>query len=148
MKRLVSVPPNYFYACILICIPFYFLLSKFRYILFPYNITGILLIPVGIYLVLNPWYLFREYNTPEDFSPSTALVVNGTYKFSRNPMYLGGVLILAGIACTTGNVCAFISPVLFFLIMHYMFIPYEEEKMESTFGEEYLKYKKVVRRWI
>ena len=148
MKRLVSVPPNYFYACILICIPFYFLLSKFRYILFPYNLTGILLIPAGIYLVLNPWYLFQQYNTPEDFSPSTALVVNGTYKYSRNPMYLGGVLILAGIACTTGNLFAFISPVLFFLIMQYMFIPYEEEEMESTFGEEYLKYKKVVRRWI
>ena len=63
-------------------------------------------------------------------------------------MYLGGVLILAGMALTTGNLAAFISPLLFFLVMHLMFIPYEEEKMESTFGDDYLKYKASVRKWL
>lgn len=148
MKRIISIPPNYFYACIILCIPFYFIPGRFRCISFPYNLLGILLMPVGVFLVINPWHLFQKHNTPENFSTSTSLVVEGIYKYSRNPMYLGGVLILMGLALTTSNVIALLMPMVFFLIMHIMFIPFEEEKMESTFGKEYLKYKASVRRWI
>ncbi len=63
-------------------------------------------------------------------------------------MYLGGVLILFGLAITTGNLIAFIAPIGFFLIMQLMFIPYEEEKLKSTFGKEYVNYKALVRRRI
>ncbi|MFC2137447.1 methyltransferase family protein [Bacteroidota bacterium] len=115
---------------------------------FPYNLLGLLFIPVGIYLVINPWYSFKNHNTPEDFSESTALVKDGLYKYSRNPMYLGGIFILIGLAITTCNLCALIAPFLFFIIMNYMFIPFEEEKMNNTFGDEYKIYKNKVRRWI
>jgi len=148
MKRIISIPPNYFYACLILCIPFYFVLNDFKFIKFPYNLLGILLIPAGIYLVINPWYLFKKHNTPEDFSESTALVKEGIYKYSGNPMYLGGVLILLGLAFTTGNIISLLMPLIFFIIMNYMFIPFEEEKLQKIFGKEYLDYKKSVRRWI
>lgn len=148
MKRIISIPPNYFYTCIIICIPFYFILTRFRCICFPYNLLGLVVIPIGIYLVINPWHLFLRHDTPEDFSPSTLLVVEGIYKYSRNPMYLGGVIILMGLAVTTGNLLAFIAPLVFFLVMHFMFIPFEEKKLKSTFGEEYMKYSSSVRRWL
>ena len=148
MKRIISTPPNYFYGCIFVCIPFHFILSRFRCICFPYNLLGLPFIPLGIFMVINPWYLFQKHNTPENFSTSTSLVVEGIYKYSRNPMYLGGILILLGVALTTGNLVAFVVPVVFFLIMQFIFIPFEEEKMKSTFGKDYLKYKASVRRWI
>lgn len=148
MKKIISVPPNYFYGCLFLCIPFYFILSTLKIINYPYNLFGLLLIPVGIYFVLSPWYSFKKYDTPEDFSDSTALVKDGLYKYSRNPMYLGGVFILIGLAISTCNICALLAPLLFFIIMNYMFIPFEEKKMNSTFGEDYTKYKNIVRRWI
>ena len=63
-------------------------------------------------------------------------------------MYLGGVLFLTGLALLLQNVMAFISPVLFFLIMNFMFIPYEEQKMLKEHGDPYRLYKNKVRRWI
>lgn len=124
------------------------MLNEFKIISYPNNLMGLLFIPLGIYFVLNPWYLFKKYNTPEDFSESTALVTDGLYKYSRNPMYLGGVFILIGLAISTCNICALITPFIFFIIMNYMFIPFEEKKMNSTFGDDYIKYKNNVRRWI
>lgn len=147
MKKIISVPPNYFYACLVLCLPFYFIVKGLKFIPYPYTLTGVVLIILGFYLVIKPWYIFKKHNTPEDFSKSTFLVKEGLYKYSRNPMYIGGVVVLLGLAMTTGNAFSFINPVLFFLSMHFMFIPFEEEKMHKTFGEDYLEYKKTVRKW-
>jgi protein-S-isoprenylcysteine O-methyltransferase Ste14 len=68
---------------------------------YPYNLIGIVFIAIGIYFILKPWYLFQKHNTPEDFSESTVLVQEGIYRYSRNPMYLGGVLFLLGLGVTT-----------------------------------------------
>ncbi|MBN1185256.1 MAG: isoprenylcysteine carboxylmethyltransferase family protein [Bacteroidales bacterium] len=148
MKKPVSIPPNYFYGCLILCAPFYFIMKSFRLIAFPFNLFGLLLIPVGLYLVINPWYLFKKHNTPEDFSVPTAIVKEKIYRYSRNPMYLGGVLILAGTAISTGNPLSFILPLVFCLIMHFMFIPYEEDMMYKKFGEDYANYKKTTRKWL
>lgn len=103
---------------------------------------------VGIYLILKPYFDLKRHGTTEDFSKSTSMVRDGIYRFSRNPMYLGKVIFLAGLSITTGNLIALITPVLFFSIMEFMFIPYEEEELEQIFGSEYRNYKKSVKRWI
>ena len=142
------LPPNYFYGCIFLCLPFYFVLTSLKIINYPYNLIGILLIMAGIYLILKPYFDLKKHGTKEDFSKPTFMVKDGIFRYSRNPMYLGKVIFLAGIALTTGNMMSFTAPVLFFIIMELMFIPYEERELDQLFGQEYRQYKKSVRRWI
>jgi protein-S-isoprenylcysteine O-methyltransferase Ste14 len=149
MKKIISIPPNYFYFCIAVSIALYYLLPSMNLLRFPYdNTVGALFMVGGMYLVLNSYFLFVKHKTPEDYSRSKALVVEGIYKYSRNPMYVGGVVFLLGLSIALGNLFSFFSPLFFFTVMNLMFIPYEEEKNKKTFGKKFLDYKKRVRKWI
>jgi len=115
----------------------------------PFNFIGIVLAIIGLVFMYLGWKRFQEAGTtikPEE-KPSV-LVTAGIYRISRNPMYLGLVLILLGIAIVTGSTSPLIAPVAFFFIINYKFISYEEWRMERIFGQKYLDYKKRVRRWI
>jgi len=148
MKKIVSVPPNYFYLCAILSIVLRIVFPEFKIIPSPYNMTGLMLIVPGFYLIIDSWYLFKKHNTPESFEPTTSLVKDGIYKYSRNPMYLGGVAFLIGLSVSLNNLLSFISPFVFSLFMNYMFIPYEEQELTKTFGDNYHDYMKKVRRWI
>jgi len=63
-------------------------------------------------------------------------------------MYLGGLIFHIGLSILIGNIISIINPILFFLIMDFICIPYEEEIMIKTFKDEYRSYKKKVRRWL
>ena len=147
-RKVISIPPNYFYFCIALSIVLFFVFSGVNKIKYPYNLFGLILIGAGFYLIGKSWYLFKEKGTPESFAPSTHLVTGHLFKYSRNPMYAGGVIFLFGLSILLGNLYSFVSPIIFFLIINYMFIPFEEEKNEKTFGQEFLNYKKQVRRWL
>ena len=80
--------------------------------------------------------------------PSTTLILSGSYRFSRNPMYIGLTLLYAGLMVFFQNVWGiFLLPVVIRLITVWVIIP-EEEYLEQKFGAEYLNYKSAVRRWI
>ena len=142
------VPPHYFYACLVLLPALYFIFPQFAYIKFPYNLSGIIIFLLGFWLLAASWYKFKDHNTPEKFEKSTCCVDTGPYKISRNPMYLAGVLCLAGLALIFGNILCLAVPVLFGVLMDVIFIGYEEEKMEKELGKEFLDYKKKTRRWI
>jgi protein-S-isoprenylcysteine O-methyltransferase Ste14 len=55
---------------------------------------------------------------------------------------------LIGCSVLSGNILSVLSPLCFFVVLDRMFIPYEQEKMESTFGKEHLEYRRKVRRWL
>jgi len=148
-KKIISIPPNYFFLCIIVSIALFFACKQFNIIEFPLNIIfGMPLLILGIYLIIISHFLLEKNNTPEKFQKTTYLVKGGIYKYSRNPMYLGFVILLFGISFVLGNLISFISPVFFFVVINWMFIPYEEEKMKVEIGLEYLEYIKKVRRWI
>jgi len=147
-RKIISIPPNYFYLAIILTVVFHFILPKFNYIQSPYNYLGVILIILGLWLTIWPWQIFKKHNTSERFVQSKALVTEGPYEFSRNPMYLGMTLVLLGLVIVIQNILSFIFPVLFFLVIHFMFVPYEEEKNEQDFGQKYLGYKNKVRKWI
>jgi protein-S-isoprenylcysteine O-methyltransferase Ste14 len=77
-----------------------------------------------------------------------ALVVHGPFRFTRNPMYLGMLIATTGIALLVGAWSMALAPVTFFLWVNFIFIPFEEAKMERQFGGAYLAYKARVRRWL
>ena len=103
----------------------------------------------GFFLVLSAWKLLRYAQTPilPTEMPRT-LVAKGPYRVTRNPMYLGITLILAGMALLLGGGYAFLAPVAFMLTMEWVFVPYEERNMEAAFGQMYDGYRKRVRRWL
>jgi protein-S-isoprenylcysteine O-methyltransferase Ste14 len=63
-------------------------------------------------------------------------------------MYLGLTLIVLGIAIYGGSVPFLLVPVVFFLTLNLGFVPWEERRLEATFGDEYRAYREQVRRWL
>jgi protein-S-isoprenylcysteine O-methyltransferase Ste14 len=84
----------------------------------------------------------------ETYKPTTAIVENGPYRLTRNPIYLGMVLGLIGLAIAFDSLWILAALVLFYLVIHYGVIAREEAYLERKFGDVYLGYKSRVRRWL
>jgi protein-S-isoprenylcysteine O-methyltransferase Ste14 len=109
------------------------------------------IIPIGLGAALALWgsKLFAKAGTNIiPFTESSALVTTGAFSFSRNPMYLGMNLALIGLALLLDATLPWLVVVGFALMLRIKFVRVEEQLMETTFGEEYLRYKARVRRWI
>jgi protein-S-isoprenylcysteine O-methyltransferase Ste14 len=76
------------------------------------------------------------------------LVTSGWYRITRNPMYLGMVVVLCGVALMAGSVGAWLPLPAFIAVIHYRFIRGEERFLEEIFGQPYRDYRARVRRWI
>ena len=149
MKKFKIVPPVYFLIYIILIITFHFLFMKFNIINFPYNLLGLLFFIFGLVLNSISMNLFKKEDTPEELeNKPNVLVIRGAYKYSRNPMYLGGLISLIGLAIISQNILSFIIPILYIITINIIFIQYEEKILEQLFGNEYLEYKHKVRRWI
>lgn len=145
--KIRSIPPTYFLSGFTIIILLFLVFPEYNVIPFPYNLAGIVFIIFGIWLSGQARDLFKKYKTPISFDKSTKLVEDGIFSKTRNPMYLGMFIFLLGSAICAKNIFSLAIPFIFLIIIRILFIPYEEEKMHDTFGDDYLNYKKKVRRW-
>jgi protein-S-isoprenylcysteine O-methyltransferase Ste14 len=142
-------PPVYLMAALLIMTGLNIWLPIVRLILPPYSYSGSVLVLIGTLMTGYSARLFTQVGTPLlPFERSTALVTQGPYRFTRNPMYVGLVLILLGVAILQGSAGAFIPIPIFVWIIRTSFVLGEERFLESLFGNEYLNYKRSVRRWL
>jgi protein-S-isoprenylcysteine O-methyltransferase Ste14 len=90
----------------------------------------------------------RTHNNPTPWTPTTTLVVDGAYRRTRNPMYVGMAFLYGGFAFALGTLVALVVlPVVLIVIDRYA-IAREEHYMERRFGGEYVDYKRRVRRWV
>ena len=108
------------------------------------GITGVLVALAGI-------WEFRKAKTtinPTKPEKTSHLVSGGIYRITRNPMYLGMVCIITAAIFKFGNYFGFISLPCFMLYITQFQIKPEERIIESIFGEQYVAYKKKVRRWL
>ena len=115
------------------------------------DIFGSIIIIFGISIIISAIILFKKYKTTiAPFKPSNAtkLIVSGVYKFSRNPMYLGLLLVLSGISTILNPIGGLFLIPLFILYLNLFQIIPEENAMINLFKDEFLEYKKNVRRWI
>jgi len=106
---------------------------------------------MGITIGIAALYAFRKARTtvdPTQPEKATKLVVMSIYKLTRNPMYLGMLLILIGFAIRLGNIYSFLGPILYVWYISTYQIKPEEEALLKLFGEEYTSYCRKVRRWI
>ena len=149
MKKKKILPPTTFWISLMLSIGLHFILPIKKFITAPYNYTGILLIFGGILLNLWADYLFKNKKTTvKPFEKSSCLIEEGPFVFSRNPMYLGMTIILLGTSITLGSVIPFIITVVFPFFISISFILPEEKSLEETFGQDFIEYKKRVRRWL
>ena len=143
------VPPIYFFASLLAMTALHLYVPITVVVPSPLNLAGTLFVVIGLALTLWAAGLFRVYRTPiRPFEQSTALVTAGVYRITRNPMYLGMVLVLLGVAALLGTVAAFLPIPLFVWQIQRKFVLPEEALLDSLFGQEYLGYKARVRRWL
>ena len=115
----------------------------------PLILIGIGLIGLGFLLAFNSIARFVRAKTGVvPFSESTTLITEGFYKYTRNPMYVGMNSFLLGLMLILQNPLNIFFLIIFFFVVRNMFVLKEEVQMEETFGEDYLTYKRKVRRWL
>lgn len=85
--------------------------------------------------------------TPAPFDPPRRLVIQGPYRFVRNPMYIGAALALASAALFYESFSLLGYAALFLLVTHLFVVGYEEPALRRSFGQEYEAYSRQVRRW-
>jgi len=142
------LPPTYLYSAIGLIVVLHVLLPGAQVLHFPWRYLGIIPLILGSAFNLMADRSFKQHNTTvKPFEESAFLVTEGVFRFSRNPMYLGFVLLLAGIALLLGSITSWIVVAVFPFLMEWRFIRIEEAMLEARFGEVWLAYKQGVRRW-
>ena len=117
---------------------------------YKYFFTTLLLI-LGFYIIIRSSRLFAKAKTSLDpLRPfkSTSLITNDIYKYSRNPMYFGYLLLILGSLVYLGNIISIIIIPLFIFTFNFLQIIPEEEALKDLFGPSYDEYFSNVRRWI
>lgn len=143
------IPPAYLLIAILAATALHFLVPIVRWVAPPYSWAGFVLIALGVMLTAYAAGLFARAGTAlKPFERSTVLVTGGVYRITRNPMYVGLVLVLAGVAILYGTIGALLPLPIFVWILAKRFVEGEERFLEDIFGAEYLAYKRRVRRWL
>ena len=149
MNKKKILPPTYLFVAIVVMVALHFLFPLAKSIPFPWNLLGLLPFAAGIALNLSADSAFKKNGTTvKPFETSTFLIADGVYRLCRHPMYLGFVLLLAGIALFMGSLSPFAVVILFPFLMEGIFIRTEERMMEETFGDRWREYRRTVRRWI
>ena len=115
----------------------------------PFAYLGAAPVALGVLIVLISAGLFRfRKTTINPFGEPAVMVQDGFYRFSRNPMYLGMLLVLIGVGLWLGNVLALLLAPAFVAIMTRGYIVREEQLLEDRFGDVYRAYRSRVKRWI
>jgi len=148
VKRKI-VPPAYLFITLLLMWLMQGYFPVLQYIYPPAAYLGIAPIIFGIVIAAMAADLFKKADTGiVPFEEATTLVTDGSYRVTRNPMYLGMFLILLGVAALLGSVGALLPFPLFVVVIRNHFVLGEERFLEAAFGTQYLDYKAKVRRWI
>lgn len=112
-------------------------------------IAGVVFLAIGFLLrVWAAYYFYKNKMNVIVLKPQTMLITSGPYRFSRNPLYLGGnVFIFLGACLALGTLAGLTITIVHLPLMNLM-IRREEEQLKNHFGKKWIKYKKDVRRWL
>src|ERR1700751_2698861 len=114
-----------------------------------HGLIAVLLIFAGLGFSAAGFFTFKSRGAPvRPGSDPTQLVLSGPYRITRNPMYLGLLFISIGCFFAAESLWFIIPPILFFWVINFRLIPFEEQLMKEHFGAEYETYRQRVRRWL
>ncbi|MFO8141705.1 MAG: isoprenylcysteine carboxylmethyltransferase family protein [Marinobacter sp.] len=114
------------------------------------RLVALVLTLAGLAIALLGVWEFRSAGTtvdPRAPDQSVSLVIRGVYRVSRNPMYVGFLLVLIAWGVFLSNIASFLLLPVFVIYMNRFQIAPEERHMRETFGETYRQYEAAVRRW-
>jgi len=112
-------------------------------------VIGILFFLLAVYYIARSMNQFiQTKNTIIPNKPAESLQTTGIYHSTRNPMYLGLVMVYLGLSCLIGNWWNIILLPLLLLIIQEYIIKKEEKYLVRKFGQEYIDYSRQVRRWL
>lgn len=145
------MPPMVFYACLILggVLEFLFpqdfpLLSRPIRMLLGLGLGGS---GFAFMAVAHETFKRIDTNVPTNL-PAITFVMQGAYRFSRNPMYVGGSAFFMGIGLMVGSLWMMAAYIPLGIYLSLYVIPREEAYMERTFGDEYKAYRSRVRRWL
>ena len=113
------------------------------------RVAGGLLMAAGAVILVDAFLRFalKGLGTPAPFLPPKHLVVTGSYRYVRNPMYVAVVSLILGQALLLGDYRVFVYGVCVWAITHVFVVAYEEPKLRGSFPEEYAVFCIHVHRW-
>lgn len=144
------LPPHLFYGAIVVIVALNLFIPSFKPVSTPWNwFIGPVLFLLGLGLNLPSARLFGTVKTNLiPYNDPNVLVTSGWFHYTRNPMYLGFVMMLFGVAIGFGGLYGYFVPIVFAVFMDRTFIRFEEKAMSRVFGATYDEYRRKVRRWI
>ena len=143
------LPPTLAWLLLVVSVPLGLLVPVVGPASWPVRFAGLLVAAGGLMLAQRSHGLFATTGAEIDtFTDPTSLIESGPYAYTRNPMYLGLAVFLAGAATAIGSLTAWIAPGAFFLACDRWYIPFEEESMSRVFGAAYDRYRARAPRWL
>jgi protein-S-isoprenylcysteine O-methyltransferase Ste14 len=127
--------------------------------LFPLHVThcawtlrmvlGCFLIVASCLIAISAFKALIDHKTPFDpAKPTVRIVREGSFRFSRNPLYLALLLLLGGIAVLQCSIWLLLTLIILYILLQRFAVIPEEKYLAEKFGDDYLDYKASVRRWI
>lgn len=142
-------PPAIFALALLLMVALAVALPGGRPVPGGWRVLGLLPVGAGAGLHWWAWRAFRRRDTTvRDAERPRTLVTGGPYRLVRNPMYLGGILILAGSALLLGAWTPFVVVPAYAWVCHRIFVAREEETLAHRFGDAYDAYRERVGPWL
>jgi protein-S-isoprenylcysteine O-methyltransferase Ste14 len=149
MKTKGIMPTTYLLIGIVAMVAIHFLFPAAIVIPVLWNLLGVIPLTLGVAINLVADGAFHKANTTvKPFEESSVLVTGGVFRISRNPMYLGFVLILVGIAVLLRSLTPYLVPVVFAVMIDRLYISVEERMLAERFGAAWQAYKRSTGRWL
>jgi len=147
---MLKIPPPL--LVLILAISNYFSSKKIDLILIPnQKLISFIILLIGVLILITPIFKFIKSKTtidPIKFKKVNKLITSGIYKYSRNPMYLGLLMIVTSTSIFYLNIFSIITPIIFYCWINRFQIKREEIFLTEKFGNDYILYKTKTRRWI
>ncbi len=147
---MLKIPPPL--LVLILVISNYFSSKKIDLIFLPnQNLISLIILLIGVLILITPIFKFIKSKTtidPIKFKKVNKLITSGIYKYSRNPMYLGLLMIVTSTSIFYLNIFSIITPVIFYCWINRFQIKREEIFLTEKFGKDYILYMTKTRRWI
>lgn len=142
-------PPRIAFVMLALAVALHWVWPHADTVVFAAPWAGATFLLAGFATMMWAWWLFRRHAVAIcPTAPTERLLTRQIYALTRNPMYLGMIAMMLGVAFCFGTLPFYMAALAYFVFIDRVFCQYEEEKLEAAFGDEYRQYRTRVRRWL